>query len=39
MSEPFRCWYCGNWKNNATDNCSVCGNSGKEKINGNSSKH
>ena len=38
-SEPIRCWYCGNWKPTADDQCGVCGNSGKEKFNGNAPKY
>lgn len=39
LSEPTRCWYCGNWKSTADAQCGVCGNSGKEKLNGNATKH
>lgn len=34
IKEPWRCWYCANWKANPDDVCSICGNSGKEKPNG-----
>lgn len=34
LSEPTRCWYCGDWKSNAEARCNTCGNTGKGK-NGN----
>ena len=33
-NEPYRCWYCANWKENELAQCAVCGNSGKAKPNG-----
>ena len=34
LNEPFRCWFCGNWKSQADDQCGVCGYAGRTK-NGN----